>query len=170
MILLNVSKIFGFNSISNEAREILNSSSSELASSDSVSIFGFFSFASFLLFSLIDFASFSSSIKLVSRSIISLTNISLLINFCSHSKNLLAVIGLSDKELIITYLPDSILFAIAVSPSLESNSTPPISRRYILIGSSLLSGLLVCFEVSDSAFLTLKSDLFLTSVINWSKI
>ena len=128
-------------------------------------MFGFFSLASFLLFSLIDFASFSSSIKLVSKSIISLTSISLLINFSSHSKIFLAVIGLSDNELIITYRPDSILLAIAVSPSLDRSSTPPISLRYILIGSSLRSTVFDCLLVSVSCFLTLKSDLFATKVI-----
>ena len=51
----------------------------------------------------------------------------------------LIVIGLSHIAPIIFSLPASILFAIAISPSLESNSTPPISLRYILIGSSLLS-------------------------------
>ena len=40
--------------------------------------------------------------------------------------------------------------AIAISPSRESNSTPPISLKYILIGSSLFSVSLT-FSVSESA-------------------
>ena len=38
----------------------------------------------------------------------------------------------------IKSLPASILFAIAISPSLERSSTFPISLRYILTGSSVL--------------------------------
>ena len=125
---------------------MLNSSSSSTISAVEVLVSSplsldsfFFNFSSFSFFSLIDFFNLSSSKKLVSRSIISLTSISLLISLSSHSNIFLAVTGLSDKELTITYFPDSILFAIAISPSLDNNSTPPISRRYILIGSSLLS-------------------------------
>ena len=47
--------------------------------------------------------------------------------------------GHSNMEFIILSSPDSILFAIAISPSRESNSTFPISLRYIRTGSSLLT-------------------------------
>ena len=47
--------------------------------------------------------------------------------------------GHSRIEFIILSNPDSILLAIAISPSLESSSTLPISLRYILTGSSLFT-------------------------------
>ena len=37
---------------------------------------------------------------------------------------------------VVLFLPLSILFAISISPTLESNSTLPISFKYILTGSS----------------------------------
>ena len=61
--------------------------------------------------------------------------------------------------------------AIAISPSLESNSTPPISRKYILIGSSLFSIVLPSSLFEFSFFhKTLKSDFFSTRVTFSSKI
>ena len=64
----------------------------------------------------------------------------------------LIVIGLSTIPPIIISLPASILFAIAISPSLESSSTFPISLKYILTGSSLRPASLSTFpwEVSSS--------------------
>ena len=46
------------------------------------------------------------------------------------------VIGLSHNPSIITPFPASIRLAIAISPSRDSNSTLPISFKYILTGSS----------------------------------
>ena len=48
-----------------------------------------------------------------------------------------AVTGLSHKPPIIETTPDSMRFAIAISPSRDKSSTLPISRRYILTGSSV---------------------------------
>ena len=61
--------------------------------------------------------------------------------------------------------------AIAISPSLERSSTPPISLRYIRIGSSLFSIVLPSSFDEFSFFLkTLKSDFFSTKVIFSFKI
>ena len=61
--------------------------------------------------------------------------------------------------------------AIAISPSLESSSTPPISLKYILIGSSLFSIVLPSSLDDPSFFLkTLKSDFFSTKATLSSKI
>ena len=49
------------------------------------------------------------------------------------------VSGLSQSPRIIVLRPASIRFAIAISPSRDSNSTLPISRRYIRTGSSVRS-------------------------------
>ena len=49
------------------------------------------------------------------------------------------VSGLSHRPLIIVSRPASIRLAIAISPSRESSSTTPISRRYIRTGSSVRS-------------------------------
>ena len=54
----------------------------------------------------------------------------------------LMVIGLSHMAPIIFSLPASILFAIAISPSLLRSSTAPISLKYNLTGSSVFP---VCF-------------------------
>jgi hypothetical protein len=51
----------------------------------------------------------------------------------------LKVIGLSHRPQIIVSRPASMRLAMAISPSRESNSTAPISRRYIRTGSSVRS-------------------------------
>ena len=71
-----------------------------------------------------------------------------------------AVIGLCANAFNITSFPASILLAIAISPSRESSSTPPISLRYILMGSSLLSEGLSSSWVDSFFFANLKSDFF----------
>ena len=45
--------------------------------------------------------------------------------------------GLEHNPRIILSRPASIRFAISISPSRDSNSTEPISRRYIRTGSSV---------------------------------
>ena len=57
------------------------------------------------------------------------------------------VIGLSQIAPIMSSRPDSILLAIAISPSLLSSSTDPMSRKYNLTGSSVFP---VCFLFSAS--------------------
>ena len=65
----------------------------------------------------------------------------------------LNVSGLSQSPEIIVSRPASIRFAIAISPSRERSSTLPISRRYILTGSSVLSaGAFVSGLVSTAFF------------------
>ncbi len=109
--------------------------------------------------------------KFVSISIISLTKISSFCNFSFHSNNCIAVIGLCDKAFNITSFPASIRFAIAISPSLDKSSTPPISLRYILIGSSLFSIVLGSSLLAESLFFkALKSDFFSTKEIFSSSI
>ena len=49
------------------------------------------------------------------------------------------VSGLSQRPAIIASRPASMRFAIAISPSRDSNSTVPISRRYMRTGSSVRS-------------------------------
>ena len=49
------------------------------------------------------------------------------------------VSGLSHKPAIIASRPASIRLAMAISPSRDSSSTEPISRRYIRTGSSVRS-------------------------------
>ena len=49
------------------------------------------------------------------------------------------VSGLSQRPAIIASRPASMRFAIAISPSRESSSTVPISRRYMRTGSSVRS-------------------------------
>ena len=56
------------------------------------------------------------------------------------------VIGLSHIAPIILSRPASILFAIAISPSLLRSSTAPISLKYNLTGSSVFP---VCFFSSS---------------------
>ena len=58
---------------------------------------------------------------------------------CTHFLIISRDAGHSKIEFIILSRPDSILLAMAISPSLESNSTLPISFRYILTGSSLFT-------------------------------
>ena len=98
-------------------------------------------------------------------SIISLTNNSFFSNFSFHSKTFFAANGLRKSPLIMKSFPASILFAIAISPSRERSSTPPISLRYILIGSSLLSTSLLFSNSGEAETLFLirrKSDFFPT--------
>ena len=49
------------------------------------------------------------------------------------------VSGLSHRPAIIASRPASMRLAIAISPSRDSNSTVPISRRYMRTGSSVRS-------------------------------
>ena len=49
------------------------------------------------------------------------------------------VSGLSHRPAIIASRPASMRLAIAISPSRESSSTEPISRRYMRTGSSVRS-------------------------------
>ena len=49
------------------------------------------------------------------------------------------VSGLSQRPAIIASRPASMRFAMAISPSRDSNSTVPISRRYMRTGSSVRS-------------------------------
>ena len=49
------------------------------------------------------------------------------------------VSGLSQRPAIIASRPASMRLAIAISPSRESSSTVPISRRYMRTGSSVRS-------------------------------
>ena len=51
----------------------------------------------------------------------------------------LKVIGLSHRPQIIVSRPASMRLAMAISPSRESSSTAPISRRYMRTGSSVRS-------------------------------
>ena len=51
----------------------------------------------------------------------------------------LKVIGLSHRPQIIVSRPASMRLAMAISPSRRSNSTAPISRRYMRTGSSVRS-------------------------------
>ena len=86
------------------------------------------------------------SVKVVSRSITSLNIISSLSNSFLHMVIAWKVKGLSHRPFIIRFRPASILLAIAISPSRDSSSTDPISLKYILTGSSVLS------KVSESVF------------------
>ena len=56
-----------------------------------------------------------------------------------HSMIALKVIGLSHRPQIIVSRPASMRLAMAISPSRLSNSTAPISRRYMRTGSSVRS-------------------------------
>ena len=47
------------------------------------------------------------------------------------------VSGLSHRPAIIASRPASMRFAMAISPSRDSSSTEPISRRYMRTGSSV---------------------------------
>src|SRR6188474_2417139 len=62
-------------------------------------------------------------------------------SFSSSRQMMIAwkVSGLSHKPAIIASRPASMRFAIAISPSRESSSTEPISRRYMRTGSSVRS-------------------------------
>ena len=51
----------------------------------------------------------------------------------------LKVIGLSHRPQIMMSRPASMRLAMAISPSRESSSTAPISRRYMRTGSSVRS-------------------------------
>ena len=77
--------------------------------------------------------------SIASRSRISRNCISPSFNAFDQSMIAWNVMGLSHKPKIIVSRPDSIRFAMAISPSRESSSTAPISRRYIRTGSSVRS-------------------------------
>ncbi len=84
-------------------------------------------------------SSSSVSLNVVSRSITSRRRIS---SSKSSSRQIVIawnVKGLSHNPSIIVLRPASILFAMAISPSRDNNSTEPISRRYMRTGSSVLS-------------------------------
>ena len=86
----------------------------------------------------------------------------------------LKVSGLSHSPPIIMSRPASIRLAIAISPSRDSSSTLPISRRYIRTGSSVRprlasSTLPVCSSSSaSSAFSTLTTGASPSSVSSLS--
>src|SRR4249919_728544 len=61
------------------------------------------------------------------------------------------VSGLSQRPAIIASRPASMRLAMAISPSRESNSTEPISRRYMRTGSSVRS---------DGSFFSVVASLF----------
>src|ERR1700683_1243008 len=65
----------------------------------------------------------------------------ILVSLSSSRQMMIAwkVSGLSHRPAIIASRPASIRLAIAISPSRESSSTEPISRRYIRTGSSVRS-------------------------------
>ena len=106
-----------------------------LSSSFSSCSFFFFASLIFLLkFFLYGESSYSDSRSITSLSVIFPSEIS-----SCHNKMALSVKGLSHNPEIIASCPASILFAIAISPSLERRSTVPISRRYNFTGSSVLS-------------------------------
>ena len=58
----------------------------------------------------------------------------------------LKVSGLSHSPAIIVLRPASIRLAMAISPSRDSSSTEPISRRYMRTGSSVRSSFSVSLE------------------------
>ena len=55
-----------------------------------------------------------------------------------HSASALSVRGLSQMPSIIASRPASMRLAMAISPSRDSSSTEPISRRYMRTGSSVV--------------------------------
>ncbi len=61
----------------------------------------------------------------------------------------LNVSGLSHRPAIMVLRPASIRLAMAISPSRESSSTDPISRRYMRTGSSVRSSFSV--SLADTA-------------------
>ena len=73
---------------------------------------------------------------MVSRSMISRSGIAPSSTCLRHAIRARMVSGLSYRPPIIISRPASIRFAIAISPSRDSNSTVPISRKYIRTGSS----------------------------------
>ena len=74
-----------------------------------------------------------------SRSMMSRSRI--LVSFSSSRQMMIAwnVSGLSHNPAIIASRPASMRLAIAISPSRESSSTEPISRKYMRTGSSVRS-------------------------------
>ena len=70
------------------------------------------------------------------------------------------VSGLSQRPAIIASRPASMRLAIAISPSRESSSTVPISRRYMRTGSSVRS--------PGSLFLTSVTAFWVTSTSSLS--
>ena len=100
------------------------------------------------VFSLISPSSSSSSSRfsgtgslesMASRSRISRNCISPSLSAVDHSMMALNVVGLSHRPQIMVSRPASIRLAMAISPSRLSNSTAPISRRYMRTGSSVRS-------------------------------
>ena len=134
-----ISRIFGRSASSIADRGTFPSASSESPSS-SVS----FSSESDRLASSFDFTEvgeagpFVGPPKVPSRSITSLSNISSSVIDACQLLMAASVIGLSQMDPNIMFRPASIRFAIAISPSRERSSTLPISRKYILTGSSAL--------------------------------
>ena len=80
-----------------------------------------------------------SLLYMASRSITSRRSISSSSNILPQAASASKVSGLSQSPKIIVALPASIRLAIAISPSRDRSSTLPISRRYILTGSSVRS-------------------------------
>ena len=77
--------------------------------------------------------------SIASRSRISRSCMWPLLSAFDHSMIALKVIGLSHRPQIIVSRPASMRLAMAISPSRLSNSTAPISRRYMRTGSSVRS-------------------------------
>ena len=95
-------------------------------------------FAAFLgLGQLLGGRAFADSIA--SRSRISRSCIVPSLRFFDHPMMALKVIGLSHSPQIMMSRPASMRLAMAISPSRLSNSTAPISRRYMRTGSSVRS-------------------------------
>ena len=77
--------------------------------------------------------------SIASRSRISRSCMWPLLSAVDQSMIALKVIGLSHRPQIIVSRPASMRLAMAISPSRESSSTAPISRRYMRTGSSVRS-------------------------------
>ena len=77
--------------------------------------------------------------SIASRSRISRSCIVPSLRAFDHSMMALKVIGLSHRPQIIVSRPASMRLAMAISPSRDSSSTAPISRRYMRTGSSVRS-------------------------------
>ncbi len=129
-------------------RRSVKSSSSSLADSGSSSTSSSSLYETPAVFSLISPSPSSSSSSvsvsgafdnMASRSRISRSCISPSLSAFDQSIMAWKVIGLSQSPRIIVSRPDSIRFAMAISPSRDSNSTAPISRKYMRTGSSVRS-------------------------------
>ena len=97
--------------------------------------------------------------SVASRSMMSRNNIRPALSWSCQEMIAAKVSGLSHSPLIIMSRPASIRLAMAISPSRDSSSTLPISRRYMRTGSSVRptvasSMLPVCSSSASSVFST----------------